>query len=170
MAVLITGFGVQTPLGCSFAESQETLSRGTPCIGDIENYDIRGYDITAAGEVRCGGKVVRTTHGVDRKIYFFNRAMKELSAATDYASRYAPEELMLNLGGGMDHLDVVPGIARHSASLRGVHHPMLATLKKSAGRVSGVREKWNFQSPFSSIRSAGPAGTAQSGRIGSVFT
>ena len=102
MAVVITGFGARSPLGCSFEESMETLRAGTPCIGDIQNLDTRGYPHTAAGEIRHNGQVVRTDGSVDRKTHFLDQALEELSAKTAFTRRYSPGELMLNIGSGVD--------------------------------------------------------------------
>ena len=90
MAVVITGFGARSPLGCSYGESLETLRAGTPCVGDIQNLDTRGYQHTAAGEIRHDGKVVRTDAGVDRKTFFLDQALEELSGRTGFTQRYRP--------------------------------------------------------------------------------
>ena len=90
MAVVITGIGARSPLGCSFEESMETLRAGTPCVGDIQNLDTRGYQHTAAGEIRHQGEVVRTDGGVDRKTFFLDQALEELSAQTGFTLRYRP--------------------------------------------------------------------------------
>ena len=134
MRVVITGFGVQSPLGCDFAESQETLARGTRCVGDIRNLDTRGYDIKAAGEIRRGGEPVLTPPGVDRKTEFFRRAMEELDAATGFTARYAPRERMLNLGGGMDYFDMDTLVRIPEFDFAALHHPMLAGIRAAAAR------------------------------------
>lgn len=106
MAVVITGIGTRSPLGSSVAESMDTLRSGTPCVGDIRNLDTRGYGITAAGEIRHGGEVVRTAPSVERKVHFFGEALTELDEQTRFTSRYAPAERMLNVGGGVDYFDI----------------------------------------------------------------
>ena len=98
MAVVITGFGACSPLGCSFEESLQTLRAGTPCVDDIQNLRTEGYQYTAAGEIRHHGDVVRTADGVDRKLFFLERALGELSDRTAFPQRYRSDELMLNIG------------------------------------------------------------------------
>ena len=60
MAVVITGFGARTPLGCSYEESLDSLRTGRRCVDDIRNLDTTGYPVTAAGEIRRDGEVMRT--------------------------------------------------------------------------------------------------------------
>jgi|GEM_PF-957746 len=106
MAIVITGFGARSPLGCSYEESLETLSAGRPCVDDIRNLCTDGYTITAAGEIRHDGEVVLTPPTVDRKIHFLDEALHELSDKTRFQERYRPQELMLNIGGGVDYFDL----------------------------------------------------------------
>lgn len=106
MAVVITGMGVHSPLGCSFAESLQQLARGVRCVDDIQNFDTTGYPMKAAGEVRHKGAVVRTPPDVDRKIRFLDGALEELRLATGFDTRYAPSELIMNMGCGVDHVDM----------------------------------------------------------------
>lgn len=106
MAVVITGFGACSPLGCSYAESLETLRGGRPQINDIQNFPVNGYPYKAAGEIRHNGEVVRTPVGVDRKIHFLEQALQELSKETAFTERYTPGQLMLNLGTGIDYFEL----------------------------------------------------------------
>ena len=114
MSIVLTGFGVQSPLGCGFPESMETLRNGRPCVEDIQNYDTEGYEIQAAGEVRSGGEVVKTPHEIDRKILFLDRALRELSLNTGFAQRYRPDEVMLNIGAGVDYFNAAAFSSDHA--------------------------------------------------------
>ena len=139
MAVVITGFGARSPLGCSFEESMETLRAGTPCIGDIQNLDTRGYPHTAAGEIRHNGQVVRTDGSVDRKTHFLDQALEELSAKTAFTRRYSPGELMLNIGSGVDYLDIEQFIAFGGSFPDGIlrsgaYHQLAADMRALAAK------------------------------------
>ncbi len=133
MAIVLTGFGVQSPLGCSFPESMETLRNGRPCVEDIQNYDTEGYEIRAAGEVRCGGEVVKTPREIDRKIFFLDRALRELSLNTGFSRRYGPNEVMLNIGAGVDYFD-----AAAFTDQVAFHH-------KTARQIREVARKWHLE-------------------------
>ncbi|NLZ20169.1 MAG: hypothetical protein GXY24_07930 [Bacteroidales bacterium] len=142
MAVVITGFGARSPLGCSYEESLDTLRAGTPCVGDIRNIDTRGYQYTAAGEIRRDGEVVRTPRGVDRKTFFLDQALEELSAKTGFTRRYRPDELMLNIGSGVDYFDIESyfdsGASFPDGILRdGSYHQLAADMRPLAA-------KWHF--------------------------
>ena len=142
MAIVITGIGARSPLGCSFEESMDTLRTGRRCVDDIQNLDTTGYSVKAAGEIRHHGEVVRTSGELDRKVYFFEQALEELSAKTNFLQRYRPEELMLNVGGGVDYFDIEgffsggnPNPGQILAS--GCYHRMGAEFRELAGR-------WHF--------------------------
>ena len=120
----------------------ETLRAGTPCVGDIQNLDTRGYQHTAAGEIRHQGEVVRTDGGVDRKTFFLDQALEELSAQTGFTLRYRPGELMLNIGSGVDHFDIDrflrSGHSFPDGILRGgTYHQLAADMRELAA-------KWHF--------------------------
>lgn len=142
MAVVITGFGACSPLGCSFAESLETLREGNPCVDDIRNFPVDGYPYTAAGEIREGGEVVRTPVGVDRKIHFLERSLQELSRATGFTGRYDPSQRMLNLGTGIDYFELESVMESEDISLdsllkKGLYHDIGPEMKELA-------RKWEF--------------------------
>lgn len=132
MAIVVTGIGARTPLGCSCGECLDTLRKGTPCVGDIENYCTDGYEMTAAGEIRHDGKVVHTPSTVDRKMYFFEQALEELETGTRFSNRYNPEELMLNVGGGVDYFDFGTYLENHN--LDAIHFKMNAEMQALAQR------------------------------------
>ena len=120
----------------------ETLRAGTPCVGDIQNLDTRGYQHTAAGEIRHHGEVVRTDGGVDRKTFFLDQALEELSAQTGFTRRYRPGELMLNIGSGVDHFDIDrflrSGHSFPDGILRGgTYHQLAVDMRELAA-------KWHF--------------------------
>ena len=135
MAVVITGFGACSPLGCSYAESLDTLRSGRPCINDIQNFPVDGYPYTAAGEIREGGEVVRTPVGVDRKLHFLERALQELSRNTDFTGRYTPSQRMLNLGTGIDYFELESVMESRKISLdvllkQGLYHDIGPGMKE----------------------------------------
>lgn len=107
MAVVITGYEIQSPLGCSREESLSTLRKGVPCVEDIQGFDCEGFPMKAAGEVRENGGVVMTPSDVDRKVFFLERALDQLIANSGVDERYDLSELMMNVGTGIDYVDVV---------------------------------------------------------------
>lgn len=139
MSIVITGFGARSPLGCSYEESMETLRVGQPCVDDIRNLNTDGYTVTAAGEIRSGGKVVTTPMDVDRKILFLDEALHELSDRTRFQERYRPEELMLNIGGGVDFFDLegffrAGCINAEEILTSGTYHQIAPDIRALAGR------------------------------------
>ena len=139
MAVVITGFGARTPLGCSYEESLDSLRTGRRCVDDIRNLDTTGYPVTAAGEIRRDGEVVRTGPTVDRKLHFLEEALQELSARTGFQARYAPGERMLNIGSGVDYFDVdgffAAGFSSADEILQsGSYHQLAADMRVLAAR------------------------------------
>jgi 3-oxoacyl-[acyl-carrier-protein] synthase II len=117
----------------------ETLRAGRPCVDDIRNLRTEGYVVKAAGEIRHAGEVVRTDGCVDRKVHFFELALRELAAQTRFDSRYAPEELMLNVGGGVDYFDMEGFFASHPDLVANVtdgpfYHQMAAEMRELAAR------------------------------------
>jgi len=105
-AVLITGAGVQSPLGCSVDEFIRNLETKRIGVGHIENFDTSYFPVDFGAEVRTGGAVVRTGPEVDRKAEFIRGAMAELAAANPGLENYPPENRMLHLGAGLDHFDL----------------------------------------------------------------
>lgn len=142
MAVVITGFGACSPLGCSFAESLESLREGKPQITDIQNFPVDGFPYTAAGEIHRKGEVVRTPVGVDRKIHFLGIALEELFRSTALSERYPSSERMLNLGTGIDYFELESCMESKSITLdylkgSGMYH----NVKYGIREISG---KWGF--------------------------
>lgn len=139
MGVVITGFGACSPLGYSFSESLQTLRGGEPQIDDIRNFPVDGYPYTAAGEIRENGEVVRTPVGVNRKILFLERSLKELSQATAFTERYAPSQRMLNLGTGIDYFELENCMTAEDISLsplleKGLFHNIRDEIRQVAAR------------------------------------
>ena len=137
MAVVITGMGVQSPLGCSFEESLQQLGRGVPCVDDIQNFDTSGFSMKAAGEIRHDGSVVKTPAHIDRKILFLDRALEELRLTTGYDQRYLPHERVMNMGCGVDHVDIEALFASGEYLLPpfahfGSHHKTAAQMRNLA--------------------------------------
>lgn len=106
MAVVITGIGVYSPLGVSYSECIETMQRGTPCVGDIENFDTTGFPMKAAGEVRSQGQVLRTPPNVDRKVFFLDKALIDIQEESRINNRFTPTERIMNIGCGVDYFDI----------------------------------------------------------------
>lgn len=143
MAVVITGFGACSPLGCSFAESLETLRQGQPQIDDIRSFPVEGYPYTAAGEIRHNGEVVRTPTGVDRKIHFLELALQELSKETAFTQRYTPDQLMLNLGTGIDYFDLENCMKSEHISLEALKDFDL--YRDIVQSIKDLSARWRFQ-------------------------
>ena len=106
MSVVITGIGVKSPLGCTVREAMENIGKGTRCVADIENLDTKGFSQTAAGEIRSNGKVVKTEPWTDRKAKFLEEAISDLFTESTQTSGYTPEDIALNIGSGVDYVDV----------------------------------------------------------------
>ena len=106
MSVVITGFEIQSPLGCTTEENFATLRSGIPCVGSIQNFDTEGFSMSAAGEIRENGQVVKTPPNIDRKIYFLDRVLNRLIENTNLNSRYPSHERMMNVGSGVDYIDL----------------------------------------------------------------
>ena len=51
MAVVITGYEIQSPLGCTCEESFASLQAGLSRVGNIQSFDAEGFPFKAAGEV-----------------------------------------------------------------------------------------------------------------------
>lgn len=142
MGVVITGFGACSPLGCSYAESLQTLREGRPCIDDIQNFPVDGFPYKAAGEIRENGEVVRTPVGVNRIILFLERSLQELSRTTGFTERYTPSRRMLNLGTGIDYFELencmrAEDISLSSLTLEGLYHNI-------RDEIRGVAQRWQF--------------------------
>jgi len=60
----------------------------------------------AAGEIHSARQVVKTPSNIDRRIYFLDRSISELLSNTQFNTRYAPEDLILNAGSGVDYVDL----------------------------------------------------------------
>ena len=105
MRIVITGLGVKSPLGCNLNEVFESIKTGKPCVGPLENIDASGFPMTAAGEIRQHGEVIRTPGSVDRKIHFLNLAMDQMLTDNKLSDRYSSHEMLMNIGTGLDYLD-----------------------------------------------------------------
>lgn len=107
MAVVITGYEIQSPLGCTREESFATLRNGHPCVGNIQSFDSEGFPMKAAGEVRENGEVIITPPNVDRKIFFLERALDRIIENSTLEERYSLSERIINVGTGIDYIDVI---------------------------------------------------------------
>lgn len=104
--VVITGIGVKSPLGSTPDECFQNIASGKRCVDHIENFNTSGFPMTAAGEVRSGGEIVKTGPEIDRKNYFLEEALTDLKSYTQFDKRYKPSEIVLNTGGGIDYVDI----------------------------------------------------------------
>lgn len=115
----------------------ETLRKGLPCVDDIENLDTSGFPVKAAGEIRRAGKVVKTSREIDRKIYFFDKALEQLESTTAFRERYRADQLLLNIGGGVDYFDIETVLQQKSFSPGAGHHKMASDMR-------GLARKWGI--------------------------
>jgi 3-oxoacyl-[acyl-carrier-protein] synthase II len=106
MAVVITGYEIQSPLGCTCEESFASLQAGLSRVGNIQSFDAEGFPFKAAGEVRENGQVVATPSNIDRKVYFLERALSQLIENTTLDARYTSAERIMNIGTGIDYIDI----------------------------------------------------------------
>ncbi|MFA5712917.1 MAG: beta-ketoacyl synthase N-terminal-like domain-containing protein [Bacteroidales bacterium] len=106
MRVVITGLAFRTPLGCTIEEAMANIESGTRRIARVENIDLVTEGFNGAGEVRHRGKVIKSDHTIDRKIQFFEESLKELESSTSLHSRYSPNDIVLNIGSGIDYIDI----------------------------------------------------------------
>ena len=106
MSVVITGFEIQSPLGSTTEENFANLQSGVPCVDSIQNFDTEGFSMRAAGEIRENGQVVKTPSNIDRKIYFLDYVLNRLIENTNLNSRYPSHERILNVGTGVDYIDL----------------------------------------------------------------
>ncbi|MDD4191543.1 MAG: beta-ketoacyl-[acyl-carrier-protein] synthase family protein [Mangrovibacterium sp.] len=106
MAIVITGFEIQSPLGSTLQENLSNLRNGSPCVGAIQNIDTEGFTMKAAGEYREGGQVLETPPNIDRKVYFLDQVLKRLFEKTGIDLRYDPSERLMNIGSGVDYIDI----------------------------------------------------------------
>ena len=88
MAVVITGYEIQSPLGCTREESFASLQAGLPRVENIQSFDAEGFPFKAAGEVRENGQVIATPSNIDRKVYFLERTLSQLIENTALDTRY----------------------------------------------------------------------------------
>lgn len=106
MAVVITSIKVRSPLGCTLEECMNNIELGKRCISNIENFNTAGFQTTAAGEIRCNGKVVTTEPNIDRKNFFLDQITTELRNSTSFDKKYNPTEIAMNIGSGLDYVDI----------------------------------------------------------------
>lgn len=116
MSVVITSLALRTPLGCSLQEAFQNIEEERRSIAPIENYSSSELLFNGAGEVRRGGRVVKSPPSVDRKILFLEECLNELIQNSDTLSRYSPNDIALNVGGGVNYLNI-ERLFRHNRSV-----------------------------------------------------
>lgn len=104
--VVISGLGVNSPLGCSVGEFMENLRRETYGIGHIANFDTSFFPADLGAEVRENGEIVKTGLETDRKALFIKRAVAELVANSPDFENYPPEKRMIHMGTGIDYFNL----------------------------------------------------------------
>jgi 3-oxoacyl-[acyl-carrier-protein] synthase II len=104
--VVITGIGVNSPIGCSFEEVFQNISTGFKGISHIQNFNNESFPSTFGAEVKTNGKVVKTDAEIDRKALFIQNSFKELFSKNNFLSRYSPENVAINVGAGIDYFDL----------------------------------------------------------------
>jgi len=111
--VVITGIGVNSPIGCSFGETMANIELGSKGLNPIENIDTAFFPTSFSAEVKENGSVVKTSAATDRKALFINRAFEELTGSNDFLKRYQPEDMVINIGSGIDYFDLTSFINSH---------------------------------------------------------
>jgi 3-oxoacyl-[acyl-carrier-protein] synthase II len=104
--VVITGIGVNSPIGCSLEEALNNIETGFKGISTIRNFSTECFPCSLGAEVKSAGNVMLTTPDVDRKSIFIQNSIQELIGKNDFLHRYTPSELMINIGAGIDHFDL----------------------------------------------------------------
>lgn len=104
--VFITGIGVNSPIGCTLDEAFQSITNGYKAISTIESFNTSHYPTTYGAEVKEHKQVVKTTSEVDRKGLFIENSMRQLVESNDFLTRYLPQDLMINIGAGIDYFDL----------------------------------------------------------------
>ncbi|MCP5103819.1 MAG: beta-ketoacyl-[acyl-carrier-protein] synthase family protein [bacterium] len=105
--VLITGAGVNSPLGCSTAEFMKNLRDKTYGIDHIANFDTDFFPADFGAEVRENEEIIKTGLETDRKALFINHAVEELVADSPDFENYPPGKRMIHMGTGIDYFNLV---------------------------------------------------------------
>ncbi|MCP4150607.1 MAG: beta-ketoacyl-[acyl-carrier-protein] synthase family protein [bacterium] len=105
--IVITGAGVNSPLGCSIKEFMHNLEAKEIGIAPIENFDTSHFPVNHGAEVKEKGVVVKTPSHIDRKAFFIKRAVKELLADSPGFYDYPPQKRMIHMGTGIDYFDLM---------------------------------------------------------------
>lgn len=104
--ILITGAGVNSPLGCSLEEFLRNMTAAPYGIDHIRNFDARFFPVDFGAEVRENGEIVKTGQEVDRKEFFIKRAVKDLITASPDFENYPAAKRMIHMGAGVDFFDL----------------------------------------------------------------
>ncbi len=104
--VVITGIGVNSPIGCNLNEALENIRIGSRRLNHIKNINSDFFPTDFCAEAKENGEVIITPGSVDRKSFFINRAIQELTETNDFLSRYSPEDRMIHIGSGIDYFDM----------------------------------------------------------------
>lgn len=105
--IVITGIGVNSPVGCSFEEVIRNIQLGTKGLGIIQgSFDAELYPSKFGAEVKSNGIPLETTSDVDRKAIFIQESFSELDKKNNFRNRYKASDIMINIGAGIDHFDL----------------------------------------------------------------
>ena len=106
MSVVITGIGVNSPIGCNLIEAFQNITSGFKGISNIQCFNTDSFPSTFGAEVKENGNVLKTSAEVDRKALFINNSFRDLIAANDFLQRYQPDCVTINIGAGIDYFDL----------------------------------------------------------------
>lgn len=104
--VVITGVGVNSPIGCSLTEAFQSISNGFKGIDHIESFNASCFPTTFGAEVKENAKVLHTDPEVDRKALFINNSIDQLVQKHNFFQRFAPNDILINIGAGIDYFDL----------------------------------------------------------------
>jgi 3-oxoacyl-[acyl-carrier-protein] synthase II len=100
--VVVTGAAVVSAIASGVADFEVGLATGRKGIGEIQSFDAEFLPCRMGAEVKGADNAA----GMDKKALFMHTAMSELLADSKILDRYAPTERVLNLGGGVNCLDL----------------------------------------------------------------
>jgi 3-oxoacyl-[acyl-carrier-protein] synthase II len=105
--IVITGIGVNSPIGSNFEECFANIENGYKGLGLMQNIETTNFPTSFSGEVKKNGEVCITPNDIDRKEVFINQAFSELTSKNNFLSRYQPEDRVINIGAGIDYFDLI---------------------------------------------------------------
>ncbi len=138
--VVITGIGVNSPIGCELEECFEHIEKGTKALGNLQNVSTETFPTNFAGEVKEKGKIVITPPDTDRKALFMDRSIHDLIQKEDFRKRYDASDIVMNIGTGIDYFDLASYI--NSGHYKSANWP--ANCQPSFKAAKNLTEKYHF--------------------------